>query len=464
MLMLAIGPGAPVLAQTTSSMFSNQVIYDLYATDGYWTMADGTSIYSYGFIGGREGTTISYLDTHLSDPTNAPLDYKVIPPTAGPVTGTEQDIAGNAQFPAPMITCAVGDVVTIRLKNLGVTANPGAPNDPHTIHLHALDVDAANDGVPETSVATIPANGDGLVGAGNVVVYSFTAKTAGTYFYHCHQEADIHVTMGMYGALIVYNRGEAGATTGPGKAGNLFGFRYAKDYVLLMSDTDIRQHASEADPNNPNVAFNPVDYTPQYWFLNGLSFPNTIHAGTDGPFNNWQNWLDAHPGYDPLITGKVATGEKVLVRMINMGFETQPMHIHGFHPKVLGKDQRAWYWSANPLKGLGLEVNTITIGSGEEYDLLIDFSTVKTTSTYNPGTYSKVNPDGSPALNTSNNPAIPEGGDPTAENTYIGGPKVVGAVGLGGTSQIFVFHNHDDYKATNNGAYPGGMFTIVVPQ
>jgi hypothetical protein len=28
---------------------------------------------------------------------------------------------------------------------------------------------------------------------------------------------------------------------------------------------------------------------------------------------------------------------------------------------------------------------------------------------------------------------------------------------------VFPFHNHDDYKATNNGLYPGGMFTALIP-
>jgi hypothetical protein len=28
--------------------------------------------------------------------------------------------------------------------------------------------------------------------------------------------------------------------------------------------------------------------------------------------------------------------------------------------------------------------------------------------------------------------------------------------------QFFPFHNHDDYKATNNGVYPGGMFTMFL--
>ncbi len=56
--------------------------------------------------------------------------------------------------------------------------------------------------------------------------------------YHCHQEADIHVQMGMYGALVIYNPTDAAALgTGPGKGqgGTLFGWNYDKDYVMLLS-------------------------------------------------------------------------------------------------------------------------------------------------------------------------------------------------------------------------------------
>ena len=69
----------------------------------------------------------------------------------------------------------------------------------------------------------------------------------------------------------------------------------------------------------------------------------------------------------------------MLIRMINMGYETQPMHMHGFHGKVIGSDQRAWYWANTPgltPTGLGLEKNTLTIGSGEAYEWLIDFGQV----------------------------------------------------------------------------------------
>lgn len=549
----AAAPSPPPPAPQTKT-------YDFYATDGHWIMADGTPLYSYGFIGGEEGTTIYPLG---DDGTPLFPDGIVVrAPTPGVVdpadvstnsTAFENAVRGHAQIPGPLIYCGTGDTVVIRLKNLGITHSTGfqlnqAGNDPHTIHLHGLDVDAANDGVPETSVAATPdytPNPDPISGyplndgAGNVVVYMFTPKNPGSYFYHCHQEADIHVTMGMYGALIVYNPGDAGRFTGPAPIGATdpgtdFGWKYDKDYIMFLTDTDANQHFSEAGMdgtpfgfNNYTTAglgpgtFNPVAYSPQYWFVNGLSFPETIHVNATftnsaGTFYfNWADWIKAHPGYDPMIVGSTGTGgtvgydgkkgQRILVRVINMGYETQPMHMHGFHAKVIGKDQRAWFWANNsgqavtftnpggqtitmPVNsaqyptGIGMEVNTLTIGSGEDYDLLFDFSTQAVTSTYNSGTQTRyegpsrdqppTTPVRSPVNNTvTSSPIIvaPEG------NPYIGGPTVkgVGAILpqddpqfgqlLATSSQIFVFHNHDDYKATNNGAYPGGMFTVLVP-
>jgi manganese oxidase len=463
----------------------NSIVYNLYATDGFIPLADGSAVYNYGFVGGRAGVPLTYqksvtpggdraddtgLWTSFTYNGNGTIATGAPAPTGGPVTAAEAELQGNTQFPAPLIYAAVGDVVELRLKNLGTTL-PTAPNDPHSIHLHGLDVDAANDGVPETSLGAIPANLN-VPGAGNVVVYMFSPKYAGTTMYHCHQEADIHVQMGMYGALVVYNRGDAAAATGPGsgKGGTLYGWKYAKDYVLLESEIGTAQHVSEEISGD----YNPVDYHPAYWFLNGLSFPNTIHVGLPGA-NGWSDWIAAHPGYDPFITGSVGAKEKVLIRMINMGYETQPMHMHGFHGKVIGSDQRAWPWANSPQQpaGQGLEKNTLTIGSGETYDWLIDFSTVSVASTYPNGTgglngtfaggsQSRYNPDGSPASNTQTGlPAIPDLTDQAVP--YIGGPTVTGAQGVPTVGQLFPFHNHDDYKATNNGTYPGGMFTMIMP-
>jgi len=473
---LVPGQGQVVHAQ------GNTIIYNLYATDGFVTMADGTQAYIYGFIGGRQGSTIQYLDRN-----GALLSAPLPDPTGGPITAAELPLAGNAQFPAPIIYAAVGDVVEIRLKNLGVT-QASAPNDPHTIHLHGLDVDAANDGVPETSVAAVPASAKKIAGAGNVVVYMFSPTQPGTYMYHCHQEASIHVQMGMYGALVVYNPGDpAYLNGGPGKGfgGNLYGYNYTRDVVLLLSEFDPLQHQAE----NKGGPFNPVNFKPTYWFINGLSFPNTIHAGLP-PFN-WGNWILAHPGYDPFIVGSV-TGvsnglgvpDDVLLRVINMGFQAQPMHMHGFHATIIGSDQRPWTWTAG-----GLQKNTLLIGSGETYEWLIHFGEQSLASTYDtaggvtatyPGGTQTRHVAGVPATNTNQaNPAIPDPFVPPF--TYIGGPTVgpeevpvndnpelrvlVSTPYKAATGQwigqYFPFHNHDDYKATNNGIYPGGMFTMI---
>jgi manganese oxidase len=530
----------PASAQTPQNNPSNPpsttVVYNLFATDAFVKMADGTVVYNYGFVGGRQGVPLTFQKSVGSDGKgsgNDSIQAGAPTPKGGPINGDEMKLAGNAQFPAPLIYATVGDIVQLNFKNLGVSANSSSPNDPHSIHLHGLDVNAANDGVPETSVGAVPANlcSDGsnapqgkncsdvnlaeAPGAGNVVVYMFKPTNPGTYMYHCHQEADIHVQMGMYGALVIYNKGDAAASTGPGtgKSGSLFGWNYDKDYVLLESEIDVRQHCSEqgtydTDPIYPGqcpgfssvpgqpssitlangdkvaVGWNPADYQPQFWLLNGLSFPDTIHAGTTGAYGNWSDWIAAHPGYDPLITGSVSTshkdfrngpGDKVLIRMINMGFETQPMHMHGFHGKVLGSDQRAWPWANLPFLtpwGQGEEKQTLTIGSGETYEWLVDFGQQAVTSNYPNGsgglngnfpggTQTRYDPKTNlPVTNKSNNPEISNPG----EAPYIGGPQVNGAIiARSITSQLFPFHNHDDYKATNNGAYPGGMFTVLIP-
>jgi len=486
---LALGSGLVKNASAQDAPFAATVTYNLYATDGFISMADGTVVYIYGFVGGRNGVSLTYQNSMIAPP-GAPKGFApgvpiTIPsgapvPTGGPVTLAEQPLAGNAQFPAPLIYATTSDVVQINLKNLGTT-NTSAPNDPHTIHLHGLDVNAANDGVPETSVAAVPANLKKTAGAGNIVVYMFGPSKAGTYMYHCHQEADIHVQMGMYGALVIYNPTDAAALTGPGsnQGGNLWGWAYTKDVVLLLSEFDLGQHRAE-QVGAPG-AYNPVNYKPQYWFVNGLSFPNTVGAGLGF---NWLNWKAAHPGYDPFIVGSVSApstagtpGDKVLLRVINMGFETQPMHMHGFHAKVIGSDQRAWPWANMPGTpfGQGLEKNTLLIGSGETYEWLIDMGQQSLTSTYQPGVQTRYNPLGlAPVVNTDlTMPAIPDLFAPLF--AYIGGPVVgpnatLGSQGPGGlppelpyvAGQFFPFHNHDDYKATNNGVYPGGMFTMIL--
>jgi hypothetical protein len=76
------------------------------------------------------------------------------------------------------------------------------------------------------------------------------------------------------------------------------------------------------------------------------------------------------------------------------------MHMHGYHGKIIGSDQRVWDW-ANRAKtnksketpfGAGLEKNTLTVGSGETYEWLVDFGQQSFSSVYAAGMQSCYDP------------------------------------------------------------------------
>lgn len=76
--------------------------------------------------------------------------------------------------------------------------------------------------------------------------------------------------------------------------------------------------------NAYGLLFNVANPMPDYWMVNGLSFPNTIHAPSlQGGGFLWDWWAPAHPGYETFYEGsvnaKLGRGEKVLIRMINIG-------------------------------------------------------------------------------------------------------------------------------------------------
>ena len=158
-----------------------------------------------------------------------------------------------------------------------------------------------------------------------------------------------------------------------------------------------------------------------------------------------------------------------------MGYETQPMHMHGYHGKVIGSDQRAWPW-ANASRengvwpdaptpwGKGMEKNTLTIGSGETYEWLVNFGLQAVVATYPAGhADAAMTRAYQPAGEQHATGSLPFQPIRVRVDPYIAGPTVTGAVGIPTPGQLFPFHNHDDYKATNNGTYPGGMFTALMP-
>jgi len=282
-LAVVAGLAGLALAQPAEAWVPTKVFH-LYATDGDHRTADGATVYIWGY--------------------------------------SLSDVPGTATLPGPTIEVDEGDRVEIVLTNIG-PSRPGVQGVVHTIHLHGLDVDQANDGVPETGT---PAR------VGRSVTYRFTATHAGTYWYHCHVETVDHLTMGMYGALIVHPR------DGPGRAWS-DGPAYDRAFTLLLSELDPAWSAAVG-------AGRGVDRTrfdPRYFFVNGRSFPETMLAP------------DTH------VVGYL--GEQVLVRLINAGYGWRSMHMHGFHFEVVATDGR-------PLAHPYLK-DTLSIGPGERYDVMV---------------------------------------------------------------------------------------------
>ena len=267
---------------------------------------------------------------------------------------SEKNEKGSATYPAPTLAVNEDDKVEVTLTNIG-TAKKGIKRVGHTIHFHGLDTDQANDGVPHTSK-------DLLVGES--FTYQFQAKHAGTYFYHCHVDTVEHLQMGMTGAFIVQAKDgiKTAWTSGP---------VFTKEYTFMLNEIDPVWHKAVEEGKK----YDRTTFHPTYFTINGKAYPDTEK--------------------DPatMIDGKL--GDKVLVRLINTGYQAHAMHLHGFHFEVIASDGRPL---ASPLIK-----DTVNVGPGERYDLLITFDQ-----------------DGS-----------------------------------------YPFHSHNIIDNTNNGIYPGGMHTMV---
>ncbi len=386
--------------------------YTVYATDGYVTMADGNVVYAFGF--------------------------------------NDTGVLGQIQFPSPLVWANVGDEIHLTLVNLGFKYRPDLM-DPHTIHLHGVHVVPYYDGFPEGSFS-IP--------MGESFTYKFMAHREGSFIYHCHVEAVEHVQMGMYGPLVVYG----GAQT------KIYGQNYTKEYIWFVSEFDTRWHRA-MEPGAPELEIPEimqtwppigyaewvrVNYRPDYWLLNGMTFPDTARTGAELPILTYDpgnptfvagiqqgikvaNGQEAHAGLQQSALVDVAPDEPVLVRLINVGFQTHALHQHGQHWEIVGSDASPLpHLQATGRKGATgkYEKFTINIGSGETYDTIVNFS--------------------------SENLCMSQSLVPSPETAPF--DEEIGPLYDPQGPYFFPMHCHDDYHVTDQGVYPGGMAALLKVQ
>jgi manganese oxidase len=222
--------------------------------------------------------------------------------------------------PSPAIRVEQGDVVWLVLENSHYM--------PHSIHLHGIDhpfmdhSGEGNDGVGQTSHMDVM--------PGQSKTYVIKPRQAGTMYYHCHVQPHVHIPMGLQGIFVVeenrpnnwvqvFNVGN-GQVRHPSVAVKE---KYAAEYDLHYQSADKELHEMARSANDPrllakrlNTEYDITDAQPDYFMLNGRSFPYTLR--------------------ESLIL--MDENKKVKLRVLNGHEEAFALHIHGHKPMVTHYD------------------------------------------------------------------------------------------------------------------------------
>jgi FtsP/CotA-like multicopper oxidase with cupredoxin domain len=432
------------VAATLNAATPKPAIYrHLIGSDGWISIPMGTITNDRGAVlqpdplapAGRTTYVFGFRDVSLlDDPTGA---FKTAPPatTTNPLILAQKN---KVQHSAPLMFFDENDSIQIMLSNLGLGQRPDLV-DPHTIHWHGFrNATPIFDGVPEMSIS---------VGIGRDFPYYYHPTDPGTYMYHCHNEDVEHVQMGMDGIIFVrpaqnktgnsagapVARYYSGASTGP--LGYVYNdgvaladprsTAYDREFAIFLNEFWSQSHYDDAHIQVSDWS----DFHADLYLMNGRSYPDTM-APNGGGTNLATGDLIAPAGrpdlqYQPLSSLiQCNAGDKVLLRMVNLGYTQPAMKLTGIPMRVVGKD-------ATPLRGVGTGgrrngadtsyvTDTIYLGAGESFDAIFT-APPKTGAGYD--TYLLFN-NSFGALNKPNNGNVPNlglGGQMTEVRVYAAG-------------------------------------------
>ena len=172
-----------VNAQTNDTATNQTNSSSSQSTDTGYTYKNYLTDFSYGQVGMLEnGTTTRDFTLMLSENT-------LVPVTTDGNNGTLfPGWTYNGTIPAPTLRMTEGDHVSITV------VNPSISKQPHSMHMHSVH-HPIMDGTYGPSAQINP---------GQNFTYTFIAKPAGLYPYHCHVAPIIdHINRGLYGAMII---------------------------------------------------------------------------------------------------------------------------------------------------------------------------------------------------------------------------------------------------------------------
>lgn len=201
----------------------------------------------------------------------------------------------HGPVPGPTIIADEGDLVRVTLRNKSLNN--------HTIHIHGPTV-IAYDHDGTANVAQVPVKPD------QEFTYEFVASPVGTHLYHCHVNANEHMDMGLYGAIIIHKKGDE---------------KVDQDLLVMLDEWDSK--FSKEEGFKPTTAGD----------KQSADVGNPRNIARYNLFTiNGNAWTDEYPN---VILGQA--GQKIRVRFINMGSWPHNMHFHGHTLTQVTQDGRS---------------------------------------------------------------------------------------------------------------------------
>jgi hypothetical protein len=190
--------------------------------------------------------------------------------------------------------------------------------------------------------------------------------------YHCHVEDVEHVHMGLTGLVFV-----TPARNSPGKkyAYDDDATQYDREYGILLTEIDNHAHFNDKHVQDTDWS----DYKAAFRLMNGRAFPDTLQLNLD-PKATSLGTLERlrYQPHSSLIQAN--EGDRVLIRISNLGFEEKSMVLSGIEMNLIGADAkpltagRPDYGVDPPAKGSRGDISSKTyrldLGPGESRDAI----------------------------------------------------------------------------------------------
>lgn len=239
----------------------------------------------------------------------------------------------NNSVPGPQIRIKKGKTVNITVKNQLTV--------PISLHIHGYPVPFKMDGVPGIT--------QNAIAPGKSFTYTFKATVPGTYWYHSHQDSVNQVDKGLYGSFIVEDEL----------------VKADRDYTLMLDEW----MSSSSERGHEGMKNMDMDMS-----MHGMG-----HSSTETDANGQhEQAASTQPGHDMsmydlyTINGQtinssqplqVTQGDTVRLRLINAGYLSHSLHLHGHRYRIIATDGNAVSdpkWVKDKL---------LSIGPGERTDI-----------------------------------------------------------------------------------------------